>query len=171
MRDEFFKYYVALGHSVCYYREYYIHTRRINNIISGFLLLTSAASVVTWSFWKQYPLVWTIIIVLAQVVQILQPLMQSSKQHEALKYIIQDTAVLFDDVCDVWETNFLYETPNNSAAVPSLRELKQRERASKTRYAPEIDFPFKKRLDKRAQKTNTRYFWYHYQVKPEEFLS
>lgn len=172
MRDELFKYYVDLGHSLCYERAYYISARRISNVYSGFLLLTSAGGIVTLSIWDYAPVLWAVIAVLAQVFQVLQPLTQASKQRSALKYMIQDKEILFDEVCTYWNDFGCYEIPVEHAADLRSRitEWKQRERASRDRFAVDIDFPFKERLDEEAKKMNRRYFWYNHDVDIEEEL-
>lgn len=166
MNEELFKYYVELGHSLNYERVYYISARRISNIYSGFLLLASAGGIVTLSVWDDFPVLWGVIAVLAQVFQVLQPLTQASKQRNALKYMIQDKEVLFDEVCTYWNNVGGYEVlPAQESQVRNqINEWKQRERSIRDRFAGDLDFPFKKRLEKATQERNRRYFWYNYDV-------
>lgn len=169
MRDELFAYYVEFGHGFCYKRRYLISCRRISNLYSGFLMLVSAGSIVTLSCWEKYPMLWGMIALLAQVLQILKPLMQSEKQRQALKYIIQDAASLFDELVAYWDT--LDASVSNEASdneiVAKIQDFKAKMRASEDRFAGDLDFPLKKRLDKKASEDNMKYFWYHYGVKPE----
>ena len=154
MNEELFRYYVELGHNLCYERVYYVSTRRISNAYSGFLLLASAGGIVTLSIWDAFPVLWAVIAVLAQVLQVLQPLTQASRQRTALKYMIQDREILFDEVCTYWNDIGAYEIPPEQE--PSVRtkitEWKQRERSIRDRFAGDIDFPAKKRLGNAAKK-------------------
>lgn len=172
MRDELFKYYVNLGHGYFYERAYYISSRRISNIYSGFLLLTSAGGIVSLSIWDFLPALWAIIAVLAQVFQVLQPLTQASKQRSALKYIIQDKEMLLDEVAAYWNDVGCYELSSEEtvAVREKLTEWKHRERNIHDRFASDIDFPYKKRLDKKAKEMNRRRFWYEHDVDIEEDL-
>lgn len=172
MNEELFRYYVELGHNLCYERVYYVSTRRISNAYAGFLLLASAGGIVTLSIWDAFPVLWAVIAVLAQVLQVLQPLTQASRQRTALKYMIQDREILFDEVCTYWNDIGAYEIPPEQE--PSVRakitEWKQRERSIRDRFAGDIDFPAKKRLENAAKKMNRRYFWYNYDADIEEEL-
>lgn len=172
MREALFRYYVDLGHSLCRERAYYISTRRINNVYSGFLLLASAGGIVTLSIWDAVPVLWASIAILAQVCQVLQPLLQSSKQHSALKYIIQDKQALFEEVCAYWNEIGAYEMPSEqeSEAHSKIIEWKQRERAIYNRFAADLDFPLKKRIESKAKEMNRCYFWYNYDVDIKEEL-
>ena len=172
MREELFSYYVELGHSLCYERMYYISARRIGNVYSGFLLLASAGGIVTLSIWDYAPVLWAVIAMLAQVFQVLQPLTQASRQRSALKYMIQENEILLDEVCTYWNDIGSYELSDEQEAITRLKitEWKQRERSARDRFAGDIDFPEKNRLDKKAQKANRRYFWYNYNVDIEEEL-
>lgn len=166
MRDELFRYYVELGHSLNYERAYYISTRRISSVYSGILLVASAGGIVTLSVWDKVPVLWAGIALLAQVLQVLQPLTQASKQRAALKYMIQDKEILFDEVGNYWNDVGSYEiAPEQEKEVRDLLNTwKQRERESHDRFAGDIDFPQKTRIDKTARKANRRYFWYNYDV-------
>ena len=165
MRDCLFKYYVELGHKLSYYRAYSISVRRIKNIYSGFLMLVSAGSITTLVVWKQFPMIWSAIVLIAQVLQTLQPLSQAAKQHQALKYIIQDTESIFNSVQKLWDSVYAYKSDNFFDDTNDIiAEFRTSENKSIERFASDIDFPFKKRLD---QKDNLRFFEYYYNVKPE----
>lgn len=170
MRDELFSYYVAFGHSLCYKREYAISTRRISNAYQGFLMLASAGGIVTLSYWKEYPLLWSIIALSAQVLQVLHPLTQAAKQRQALKYIIHDANIIFDEIGAYWNLVNLGNPPveDDAAIGAKIEDFKQRMRDSENRFAGDLDFPFKRRLDKKAIEQNLKYFWYYYGVKPEK---
>lgn len=170
MRDKLFKYYVEFGHELCYLRNYSISARRISNVYSGFLMLVSAGGIVSLSYWNKYPVIWALITVAAQILQTLKPLMQSSKQRQALIYIIQDANVLFDELCLYWDTVGAYDPPleENDKIAAKILSVKQRYDQSLDRYAANLDFPKKNRLTNKAKIENSRYFWYHYGVKIEE---
>lgn len=162
MRDELFRYYVELGHKLNYYRAYSISARRIKNAYSGFLMLVSAAGIATLSCWDKLPILWSVIALSAQVLQVLQPLTQSAKQKEALKYIIQDTSKIFDDVRELWDSVGAYEIPAGCDFYKELAKFRRREDDVIERFASDLDFPHKKRLEKKAKENNSDYFRYHY---------
>ena len=168
MRDELFKYYVNLGHELHYERLYYISSRRINNIISGFLLVVSASSLAV--LWEAFPIAGTVIALFAQVIQALQPLSQAAKQRDALRFIIQDKNRLFNDVRAYWEKIGCYEMSQLEIDKTQRKLSKWRDREHKTymRFSDGIDFPYKKRLNKKAGILNIKYFRYNYDAEIEE---
>lgn len=99
-------------------------------------------------------------------------LTQASKQRAALKYMIQDKEVLFDEVCTYWNDVGAYEIlPEQESQVRAhIKEWKQQERSIRDRFAGDIDFPSKKRLEIVAKEKNRRYFWYNHDVDIEEEL-
>ena len=170
MRDQLFQYYVEFGDELCYLRNYSMSARRISNVYSGFLMLVSAGGIVSLSYWTKYPVIWALVTVAAQVLQTLKPLMQSSKQRQALTYIIQDANVLFDELSLYWNTVGAYDPPleDDEKIAARILSIKQRYRQSLERFAANLDFPKKNRLKNKAKIENSRYFWYHYGVKIKE---
>lgn len=170
MRDELFKYFVELGHDLCYLRAYSISARRFSNVYSGFLMLVSAGGIVTLSCWGIYPVIWALIVAAAQILQVLKPLMQAPKQREALKYIAQDISIIFDDISTYWDTVGAYDPPleDGLAIAAKIDSFKLMARNTKVRFAADLDFPFKEKLDRKAKAENAKYFWYHYNVNIEE---
>ena len=169
MRDTLFLYYVEFGHGLCYKRRYAISARRIKNLYSGFLMLASAGSIAALAVWKELPLLWSVIAVTAQTMQVLQPLTQAAKQQEALKYILQDASRIFDEIASYWDLVGSREIrPEEYQNVADkISEFKSRMRESEERFASDLHFPRKPWLIKPASRDNQEYFWYHYNVKPE----
>lgn len=48
-------------------------SRRVGNLYSFFLAFASASSVATWTFWSEFPILWAIIISIAQLMQVAKP--------------------------------------------------------------------------------------------------
>ena len=170
MRDQLFRYFVEFGDELCYLRNYSISVRRISNFYSGFLMLVSAGGIVSLSYWNQYPVIWALITVAAQILQTLKPLMQSSKQRQALIYMIQDANVLFDELCLYWDTVGTYDPPleDDEKIGAKILDIKRRYRNCVERFAADLDFPRKERLKVKAKEENAQFFWYNCGVRIEE---
>lgn len=170
MRDDLFAYYVEIGHTMYYYKYYIMASKRTETVYSGFLLLATAWGIGTMAVWEKIPAAWAVIVFLAQILQTIKPLMPFAKREEALRYIVQDYEQIFNEIWEVWFVVFDHEMePENGDEIKGrLLDWKQRERASVDRFAPNLDFPFKKHADKKAREENEKYFWYHYSVKTEE---
>jgi len=171
MRDKLFRYLVEFGHERCYLQNYSILARRISNTYTGVLMVISAGGIVTLSCWDRYPVILALITVLAQILQVVKPLTQSSKQRQALQYIIQDYNDIFDDICSLWDMEYASDAPaecSKAEIEEKILGFKQRAKVSKKRYAADIDFPFMPRIDNKAKKANAQDMWYNYEVKIEE---
>jgi|GEM_PF-2864141 len=165
MRERFWSYYVELGHNMCFYKAYSIHARRINNIVSGILLVTSAGGIATLAYWDKYPVIWSIVVIISQGLQALSPLFQASKQCEALKYIRQDIKSLFDELSNYWS---FIDDKNDEEINKMLSFFRKKEDEIINRFAADIDFPKTNKCEKSARNENSVYFWYHYGVRIEE---
>lgn len=174
MREELFNYFVKVGNDLQYYKLYSISTRRFRNVYTGITLLFSSAGFVALSIWDTFPILWALIMLFAQGIQALSPLFQASKQRDALKFILQDTSKIFNEIARYWDTIQL------QISVPNLKqdsdqdihshicEWRERQESIEERFTGDVDFPVKKRLVKKAQIENEHYFWYHYKVKTQE---
>lgn len=170
MRDELFEYYVKLGHTLSYLKAYKISAHRFSNAYTGALAVFSAAGVMTLSFWDAVPLVLAALTLAAQILSALKPYTQAAKQYAALGYILQDMTALFDEVSIYWITVGAREKSlaMSDEIAEKLAQWMTRERQIADRFSGGVNFPFKRRLDKKATEENTRYFWYHFHIKPEE---
>lgn len=170
MRDELFSYYVEMGHTMYYYKYYIMASKRMDNIYSGFLLLATAWGIGTMAFWEEIPAAWAVVVLLAQILQTIKPLMPFAKREEALRYISQDYVQIFNEIWELWFVVYGHEMEeeNGDEIRRRILDWKKREQVSMDRFAPNLDFPFKKYVDKKARRDNEKYFWYHYSVKTEE---
>lgn len=170
MRDELFKYYGNLVYSYFYEKLYFISARRIGNVYTGLLLLASAGGVVTLSIWDRFPIAWGVITFAAQILQALKPLLQATRQREALSYILQDKEDLMDEVSAYWNDVGAYEiTKEEEPDVRNhIHEWQRKNRNTRIRFASGIDFPVKRRLADKAQIQTEDYFHYYYGVTATE---
>lgn len=174
MRDELFNYYVKVGHDLQYYRLYSISARRFRNAYTGVTLLFSSAGFVALSLWDKFPIIWALLMLFAQAVQALCPLFQASKQRDALKFILQDTTKIFNEVARYWDHFQLQErfSTLQQASEQDIHshicEWRERQAQIEERFTGDVDFPAKNRLSEKASKENKRYFWYNYNVTIKE---
>lgn len=168
MRDTFWLYYVELKHQTYYYQQYRMFCRHLTNTYSGFLMLASAAGIVTLSYWDAVPVLWSIIVLSAQVLQTLKPLLQAPARYNALKYILEELDRTADEMAQYWHE---IDGKSEQEIQKAIFDFQCSESSYFKRFAPDLDFPFSKRCDKRAKEYNARYFWYHYGAKIEEVYS
>ena len=170
MRDELFKYYVDIGNTMYYYKHYMMRAKSKEKFYSGFLLLASAWGIGSMSLWEKVPTAWAVVLLIAQILQALRPLMPFAKRENALRYIVQDYEKIFNEIWEVWFVVYAHEMePENQTEIKGkLLEWKRRESAAMDRFAPDLDFPFDRRASEKGRKENRTYFWYNYSVNIEE---
>mgnify|MGYP005773825489 FL=1 len=174
MYDELFDYYVKVGHDLQYYRLYSISARRFRNVYTGITLLFSSAGFVALTIWDQFPILWALLMLFAQAVQALCPLFQASKQREALKFILQDTTKIFNEVAKYWNSIQLQKRfpdlkqESEQDIHSRIFEWRERQTQLEERVTGDVDLPVKKRLAAKAKIENEHYFWYHCNTKTKE---
>lgn len=169
MRDELFRYYVDVGNSMYYYKHYMMRAKNKEKIYSGVLLLASAGGIGSMSLWEKIPTAWAVFLLIAQILQALQPLMPFAKRENALRYIVQDYEKIFNEIWEVWFVVYEHEMePENQTEIKGkLLEWKRRECAAMDRFAPDLDFPLDKRASEKGREETRTYFWYNYSVEIE----
>ena len=73
MREQYWAMYSDLKHRCFYYSRFLRFFNAINWIVSGFLTITSVSSIAIWTLWGKFPLVWSSLICISQVIQALWP--------------------------------------------------------------------------------------------------
>lgn len=174
MDDELFNYYVKVGHDLQYYRLYSISARRFRNVYTGVTLLFSSAGFVALTIWDWFPVLWALLMLFAQAVQALSPLFQASKQRDALKFILQDTTKIFNEVARYWDSIQLQkrfpdlQQDSEQDIHKHICEWRERQTQIEDRFTGDVDFPVKKRFEEKAKAENAHYFWYHCNAKIKE---
>ncbi len=91
----------------CKFKEYYLeaysrYAKTVEAIISGFTMLASAGSIAAWAVWSRFPVVWSLIIMLAQAVQILRPLLPYSRRVTAAQYMLPELRIMAVQIETAW---------------------------------------------------------------------
>lgn len=102
MREQYWNFYVSLKHKACYYKYFQILLTRINWCISAVCTLLSISCVVAWGIWETCPLLWSVLICAAQVVQALFPKMPYNDSLVSCKFIIPEIEKLLFSVHHDW---------------------------------------------------------------------
>lgn len=102
MRDRYWAFYVSIKHKSCYYKHFQILFSAINWGISAFLGLTTLSCIATLGIWQQYAMVWSSIILAAQVVQALFPKLPYNDLLISTKFMVTETERLLLDIDHDW---------------------------------------------------------------------
>ncbi len=98
MRTKFWNMYLQTKADYDYFSEYTRIARRWNNGISIFLAFTSTASIAAWSIWESVPLLWTALIVAAQVVSLLKPYLPFEKRISTAGYYLPELQSILNSI-------------------------------------------------------------------------
>ena len=138
----------------CKYKEFYLeyynsHAARIDRILAGITSLATAGSVAAWGIWQQFPVLWSIFIMVAQVVQLLRPLFPYAKRIAAFHYFIPALRRLTWDIEISWYRLELegHDAVDTLALIDSFR---QRYLDLDLQYLGAERLPDLQRIEKRA---------------------
>lgn len=73
MRERYWTFFYSIKHEAFYYKHFQQLFRKVNWCITAFLCVTSLSCIAVWDFWKNYQILWAILICAAQVIQALFP--------------------------------------------------------------------------------------------------
>lgn len=145
-----------------YYWYYIGDSKGRDDLISGICLLTSTASVSAWYIWKQFPLLWAVLIGLAQIISALKPLFPFYSRFMSARYIYQDISKLCIEAEHIWTT----VNPGESATLEKyVTDFKRQYAEIESRFSTPDLFPIKTKLHTKAEKDANTYFSVHYQTK------
>ena len=168
MREKFWEMIVNFKIAERYYWYYTCDSKKWNNVITGICLLTSASSISACYFWKQFPIIWAVIIAAAQVVSVCKPLFPFDNRLVSARYIYQDIVDLMVDVEDIWGVDGSEITESDFKS--ELSKYVRRYNDIENRFSKPDLFPAKKRLHDKAQRDAALYFRSRYNVKAVDLL-
>lgn len=139
-----------------YYQLYSVHAHRQRNLLSALTTVGSAAFVLTWYQTGILPLLWGSLILIAQVLTALQPLLPFEKRMTAACYICSDLVHLNLEVEMEWY-RFKIDSSEDEYREKIDRYRKEYDRIEE-RFSDPYTFPKHKRLFKEAQESAQIYF-------------
>ncbi|MBO7670748.1 MAG: hypothetical protein J6S60_09190 [Oscillospiraceae bacterium] len=122
MRDAFWSTLHDLNFKKLYLEKYHSHATRIDAVISAVAALASAGSISAWTIWQKLPLIWGIILMIVQVLQIVRPFLPYSRRLAALKYFIPEIRHLVLDVETEWYRAELSDSPDYITVLHTFRK-------------------------------------------------
>lgn len=158
-QERFWSTITAIKFKQLYYDKYRDLSRRADFILSGICLIVSSGAIAAWGIWQKYPALWSVLIAIAQVIQVLRPLFPYGKQISALDWLIPDLAKLASDAEHEWLT--IHETPSDRI-VELIKQYDSRVVALESRFTSGIYFPERKEARVYAESENNAFFAYRY---------
>lgn len=124
--------------------------------VDGLKAVASSGAIAGWVIWKQFPLVWSSVIVAAQLLDALKGVFPFSKQHKAASDLTIALETIWIDAEDEWESIFM---GNLTSETISKRRTKLRklQLEAERKHFPEGFAPSEK-LIKMATEEAAAYF-------------
>lgn len=102
MREKYWNMLFQFKLSENYFFRYYTSSLRKKNFISGICLLASASFVTTWAVSGVLPLLWAALIVIAQLLSVLQPLLPFDQRVINAEYLFKEISKLTIEAETTW---------------------------------------------------------------------
>lgn len=102
MRYAFWRALFVLKFQELYLEKYLRRATRIDTALSIAVALISAGSVSAWVVWQRVPLLWSSLVMLMQILQIVKPFLPYARRAAALRYFIPEQRALVLDAEMFW---------------------------------------------------------------------
>ena len=144
------------------YKEYYIdeYNHRasvIETVISLITMATSLSSIAAWSIWTEYPGIWSIIIMISQIIQLVQPKLPYSRRMTGIRFLLPHLRDLIHDAELLWLEFEKSDSPDLKFDK-MIVEYRRKCYSLEETYLGEDMLPSIKKLDKNASSKTTSYF-------------
>jgi hypothetical protein len=105
--------------------------------------VASSAGIGAWVVWKQFPFIWTAIIVAAQVLDALKGVFPFAKDHRAANDLTVALEVIYIDAEDEWEAILAERVPDAEITKRRTKLRKLQLEAERKHFPDGIEFPSK----------------------------
>ena len=159
MREQYWAMYSDLKHRFFYYGRFLKLFNKVNWAISGFLTLTSVSCIAFWSIWGEYPLLWSSLICISQIIQALWPKLPYNDLIVTTKLMICSMDALLLSVEKDWlETQYVKEETSAQEYLDLIIKYQTSYYELISQYYSGTFLPDLKRLHKKAEKDCRNYF-------------
>lgn len=159
MRDNLWKLLVDIKIAEYYFLFYSQRASKKRTIVSGLCALASASFVYTWYQTGILPLLWSILICLAQVVSILQPYFPYEKQLTAARYLHVDLSVLSFEIENIW---YCSSKLNEDEMYNYFVKFREAQMKIENRFSTPDTFSLNKRIHSKAEQNAKIYLQNHF---------
>ncbi len=160
MRDQFWSLFTQVKFQLYYASLYRRRFQLIDKMLTFFCLVSSTASITAWGIWQQLPWLWSAIVGISQVIQLVKPELPWLQHTQALRYAIPEYRDLANEIEDEW---LKHCDEGENAFQDIWRIYVRRYTAIQTRYFSDDSLPeFKGLAEKAMQQTELYCKLQHY---------
>lgn len=163
MTDRYWAFFFATKHKAYYYKHFQILFTRINWFISSFLSLTAISCIAAWDIWKEYQVLWAVLICLSQIIQALFPKLPYNDLLISTKFMISSLDKLLIEIEQDWL--FIYSHKPSDDEIINLLNAHQRQYSELVnQFFSATYLPVIKYCEKKAKEDCTTFFSVTYNV-------
>ena len=162
MREQYWAMYSDLKHRSFYYSRFLRFFTAINWSISGFLTLTSVSSIAIWTLWGEFPLIWSSLICISQVIQALWPKLPYNDLIVATKLMISSLDKLLLSIDKDWMESEYVRDFSKHEYLDSITKYQTSYHELISQYFSGTFLPDLKHLHKKAEEDCRNYFNHKY---------
>jgi hypothetical protein len=148
---------VQIKHDQIYVDQYLNRSTKISNTMNLFTAFVSSSSIAGWAIWQQLSILWSIIIVLSQIINAIKDYLPFSKRVKNLTDIYIKLADLFNKMDFYW-----YDISNGKISKKDIHEklytFKAERDKIESRTIGNQYLPNNKRIRSRSYEMTEQYF-------------
>lgn len=144
-----------------YIRRYCAFCKRVDTYCSIITAFVSSIAIAGWNIWTCVPWLWSVLIVLAQIIHFIKPYLPYEKHLYSLKYFEMDLSPLVNELENTWRKT-RYES--SDALSDLFRQYKDKYDCLNTKYLGLDGLPEIKSVRALAIKDAHDYFRTYYRI-------
>lgn len=168
MREAFWSVFYDLKYKQFYLETYRTHAERINNAILVLGAIASASTIAGWKIWEAHAFMWSIILAIAQIVQVVKPYMPYAKRLQGAQYALPEVRELLIEIEHAWNRCGVIHTCSDDEYNDLIQQYRKQYRAIENKYMSGFNLPIVETVQETAIEQRDSYFRRHYNIEPAE---
>lgn len=158
MREQLWEVYHDLKFRFFYYSSFLKLFSCVNWIISCFLTLMSISSIALWGIWGKYPMIWSILICVSQLIQAIFPKLPYNDLIVVTKLMVSSMDSLLLSIEKDWLTAEYVRDYTNQEYLDCIDRYQTRYYELVSQFYSGVYLPELNYLHKKAEKNCENYF-------------
>lgn len=167
MRQKYFNLAQDVGYACLCYQKYYTKAVTIERIVNAGCACVSTVGIAGWAIWKQFPLIWSILIAVSQTAAVIFPYTPYRKRRMALDYMIPRFHALVTKITTTWQAHC--DEEDYDFRNDYLEDYAQFRRID-TEFLLAEEIPISKGIAKKARQLLNRDLSGQFMVKEEDLI-
>jgi hypothetical protein len=102
MQERYWRRLTDKRYQLIYINEYYDRCVRLQRMINIFLAFSTSGAIAAWAIWKEYPVIWALVIAASQVITAIKPYLPYEKRIDGIFDVISQFSVICNELEAKW---------------------------------------------------------------------